>query len=232
MRTLGVPPGVLVCTAEVGGLERFLPPTGCYAGLCRGLDRRPLRSDELSRLVRSELRIRRPKFESFVAIELSEHEMTPTDRPPGVQFVLRTGRCTHSSGDVRGVSSEIASTTLGARSDRDSEGQMTDVLARDLRALTRGQVLAPRDDGYESARAAYNALATGRPAYIFRPADVPDIVAAVRWAVESDLAIGVRGGAHSVAGHSSPEGALLVDLSRWRGATVDPVAQTADALGG
>jgi len=109
---------------------------------------------------------------------------------------------------------------------------MTDVLARDLRALTRGQVLAPRDDGYESARAAYNALATGRPAYIFRPADVPDIVAAVRWAVESDLAIGVRGGAHSVAGHSSPEGALLVDLSRWRGATVDPVAQTADALGG
>src|SRR5690242_11461869 len=113
MRTLGVPPGVLVCTAEVGGLERFLPPTGCYAGLCRGLDRRPLRSDELSRLVRSELRIRRPKFESFVAIELSEHEMTPTDRPPGVQFVLRTGRCTHSSGDVRGVSSEIASTTLG-----------------------------------------------------------------------------------------------------------------------
>ena len=109
---------------------------------------------------------------------------------------------------------------------------MTDVVARDLRALTRGQVLAPGDDDYESARAAYNALATGRPAYIFRPADVPDIVAAVRWAVESDLAIGVRGGGHSVAGHSSPEGALLIDLSRWRGATVDPVARTADALGG
>ncbi len=109
---------------------------------------------------------------------------------------------------------------------------MTDVVVRDLRALTRGQVLTPRDDGYESARAAFNALATGRPAYIFRPADLPDIVAAVRWAVESDLAIGVRGGGHSVAGHSCPEGALLVDLSRWRGATVDPVARTAEALGG
>ena len=57
----------------------------------------------------------------------------------------------------------------------------------DLRARTRGEVLAPRDGGYEAARAAYNALATGQPACIFRPADVPDIVAAVRWAVEVDL---------------------------------------------
>ena len=105
-------------------------------------------------------------------------------------------------------------------------------LARDLRARTRGEVIEPQDAGYEAARAAYNALATGQPAYIFRPADVPDIVAAVRWAREVDLPIGVRGGGHSVAGHSSPNGALLVDLSRWRGAVVDPVAQTADALAG
>jgi FAD/FMN-containing dehydrogenase len=102
----------------------------------------------------------------------------------------------------------------------------------DLRARTRGEVLAPRDGGYEAARAAYNALATGQPALIFRPADVPDIVAAVRWAVDVDLPIGVRGGGHSVAGHSSPNGALLVDLSRWRGAVVDPAARTAEALAG
>jgi FAD/FMN-containing dehydrogenase len=102
----------------------------------------------------------------------------------------------------------------------------------DLRARTRGEVLAPTDDGYEPARAAYNALATGQPACIFRPADVSDIVAAVRWAADVDLPIGVRGGGHSVAGHSSPNGALLVDLSRWRGADVDPVARTAEALAG
>jgi FAD/FMN-containing dehydrogenase len=75
-------------------------------------------------------------------------------------------------------------------------------------------------------------MATGRPAVIFRPVDLPDIIAAVRWAADSGLAIGVRGGGHSVAGHSSPNGALLVDLSRWRGATVDPAAKTADALAG
>jgi FAD/FMN-containing dehydrogenase len=103
---------------------------------------------------------------------------------------------------------------------------------RDLRARTRGEVIEPQDGSYEAARAAYNAMATGRPVCIFRPGDVHDIVAAVRWAAESDLLIGVRGGGHSVAGHSSPNGALLVDLSRWRGANVDPVGRTADALAG
>lgn len=102
----------------------------------------------------------------------------------------------------------------------------------ELRARTRGEVLEPHDGGYEAARAAYNALATGQPACIFRPNDVADLVAAVRWAVDGDLPIGVRGGGHSVAGHSSPHGALLVDLSRWRGAVVDPAARTAEALAG
>jgi FAD/FMN-containing dehydrogenase len=103
---------------------------------------------------------------------------------------------------------------------------------RELRGRTRGEILEPSDSGYEPARAAYNAMAAGRPTAILRPASLADIVAAVRWAADSGLAIGVRGGGHSVAGHSSPEDALLIDLSRWRGATVDPAAKTADALAG
>ena len=50
--------------------------------------------------------------------------------------------------------------------------------------------------------------------------------------MSSGASVGVRGGGHSVAGHSSPDGALLIDMSRWRGATVDPAARTADALAG
>jgi FAD/FMN-containing dehydrogenase len=93
-------------------------------------------------------------------------------------------------------------------------------------------VLEPGDDAYEEARQAFNALALGRPTCIFRPTDVRDVVAAVRLAGEADLSIGVRGGGHSVAGHSTPHDALLIDLSGWRGATVDPTAQTAEALAG
>lgn len=109
---------------------------------------------------------------------------------------------------------------------------MTDAVARDLRARVRGEVLDPDDAGYEPARAAYNALSVGRPAFITRPVDVADVVSAVRWAADVDLPIGVRGGGHSVAGYSSPEAALLVDLSRWRGAAVNPARRTADALAG
>jgi FAD/FMN-containing dehydrogenase len=102
----------------------------------------------------------------------------------------------------------------------------------DLRALVRGRVLVPADADYEAARRPFNALSGGRPLAIVRPVDTRDILAALGWAEAADVGIGVRGGGHSVAGHSSPDGALLVDLSGWRGADVDPVARTADALGG
>ena len=67
---------------------------------------------------------------------------------------------------------------------------------------------------------------------MFRPTDVDDLAAAVRLATEADIAIAVRGGGHGVAGHAVPDDAFVVDLSRWRTATVEPKGQTAEALGG
>ena len=104
-------------------------------------------------------------------------------------------------------------------------------LAR-LHGSTRGRLLAPDHPEYEQNRRPFNAMATGRPVAILQPEGTADIVAAVRWAADLDLAIGVRGGGHSVAGHSAPDGGLLIDLSRWRGAEVDPAARIAVALGG
>ena len=103
---------------------------------------------------------------------------------------------------------------------------------RDLAERTRGQVIMPGDPAYDAARSTFNGMLDRRPVLIFRPADVADVAAAVRWAGEADLPIGVRAGGHSVAGHSMPDGAPVVDLSRWRSVSVDPVAQTAEALGG
>lgn len=102
----------------------------------------------------------------------------------------------------------------------------------DLHAATRGRLLASDHPGYEQTRRSFNAMAAGRPVAILQPDDTADIVAAVTWAADVDVAIGVRGGGHSVAGHSAPDGGLLIDLSKWRGAEVDPAARTAVALGG
>jgi FAD/FMN-containing dehydrogenase len=102
----------------------------------------------------------------------------------------------------------------------------------ELEARTSGRLLAPADPAYEASRRAFNAMATGRPLAIFQPQDVADVVEAVRWAADADVGIGIRGGGHSVAGHSAPDGALLIDVSSWRGAEVDPAGRTADALAG
>jgi len=102
----------------------------------------------------------------------------------------------------------------------------------ELRARTRGRLLAPGHPAYEASRRTFNAMAGGRPIAILQPEDTADIVAAVRWADDADVGVGIRGGGHSVAGHSAPDGALLIDLSTWRGADVDPAGRTAVALAG
>ncbi|HYM84951.1 MAG TPA: FAD-binding oxidoreductase [Candidatus Dormibacteraeota bacterium] len=102
----------------------------------------------------------------------------------------------------------------------------------DLRERARGRLITPDHPAFDASRRTFNAMAGGRPLAILQPDDTADIVAAVRWAGDADVGIGVRGGGHSVAGHSAPDGALLIDLSSWRGAEVDPAGRTAVALGG
>lgn len=85
---------------------------------------------------------------------------------------------------------------------------------------------------FDAARALFNGMLDRHPRLIFRPNDTDDLIAAIRWASEADLAIAVRGGGHSVAGHSMPDDAFVIDLSRWRSATVDPERRMAEVLGG
>jgi FAD/FMN-containing dehydrogenase len=103
---------------------------------------------------------------------------------------------------------------------------------RSLSTRTRGQLVAAGDPGYDEARQTFNGMLDRRPRLLFRPADLADVVTAVRWADEHDLGIAVRGGGHNVAGHSMPDDAFVIDLSRWRGARVDPAGGTVEALGG
>ena len=114
----------------------------------------------------------------------------------------------------------------------DVGGMTIDTLERSLAGRTRGPVIAPDHRLYDSARTLFNGMLDRRPRLIFRPADTDDLVSAVRWASESDVAIAVRGGGHSVAGHSMPDDGFVIDLSRWRYATVDPERRIAEAEGG
>ena len=100
---------------------------------------------------------------------------------------------------------------------------------RDL--LPAGAILAG-DAGYDAARISFNGTLDRRPAAIVSCATTDDVVAAVRAARAAGLPIAIRGGGHSVAGHSLPDDALVVSLDRMRRVDVDPKARIARAGGG
>ena len=101
-----------------------------------------------------------------------------------------------------------------------------------LRENFRGQLILPGDREYDSSRIVWNATADRHPAVIARCTRAEDVVAAVRFAREHDLVIAVRGGGHSVAGFSTCDAGIVIDLSGMRAVHVDPVKRIARVQGG
>jgi FAD/FMN-containing dehydrogenase len=107
--------------------------------------------------------------------------------------------------------------------------QTEDDTIRDLLSI---RAILPGDAAYDTARISFNGILDRRPLAIVSCASTDDVVAAVRGARQAGLPISIRGGGHSVAGHSMPDGALVVSLDRMRGVDVDPEARLAHAGGG
>jgi len=101
-----------------------------------------------------------------------------------------------------------------------------------LRVGIQGDVRAPDDEGYDEARAVYNAMIDRRPELVVGCRDTADVIAAVRFASERGLDVAVRGGGHNVTGFGTVDGGLVIDLSPMHGIRVDPEAGTARAEGG
>lgn len=101
-----------------------------------------------------------------------------------------------------------------------------------LRRGFRGDILRPGDASFERARGIWNAMVQRTPALILRCADGSDVQAAVRTCSASGVLTAVRCGGHSLAGFSSCDGGVVLDLSRLRQVTVDPERRVARAAGG
>lgn len=96
----------------------------------------------------------------------------------------------------------------------------------------RGRVIAPDAEDYHRARRINNAAVDRHPALIVRPIDADDVALAVTQAEERGLPLVVRAGGHSMAGHGTADGAVVLDLSAMRDVEVDAVARTAWAEAG
>ena len=90
-----------------------------------------------------------------------------------------------------------------------------------LQATLSGTLISRHDEGYENERLVWNGMIDKYPALIVRCIDATDVIAAVTFAREQGLAVAVRSGGHSFAGHSTTDGGMLIDLSPMKAITID-----------
>src|SRR5215831_5283735 len=98
------------------------------------------------------------------------------------------------------------------------ETSMTGVVRRQI----AGDLITDVDPGYGEARRVWNGMIDRRPRAIVRASEASDIGPAVALAREHGLRLAVRGGGHSVAGHGTVDGGLVLDLGALRAVGVDP----------
>ena len=101
-------------------------------------------------------------------------------------------------------------------------------LARDF----RGQLLRPPDAPYETARGIWNGMVARRPELIVRCGEVTEVQAAVRACASQGALTAVRCGGHSLAGFSTCDDGVVIDLSGLRSVNVDGASRRGCFAGG
>jgi FAD/FMN-containing dehydrogenase len=102
----------------------------------------------------------------------------------------------------------------------------------ELRDTLNGRVIAPGDPDYDQARTVFVGGIDRHPAVIVKAADASDVARVVVLARETELALAVRSGGHSTAGHGVCEGGIVLDLSGMNALDIDVDHHTAWAQTG
>lgn len=101
-----------------------------------------------------------------------------------------------------------------------------------FRLRIKGQVVLPGDPDYEPAREAKNTIYNRKPAIIVRAEDAADVSRSITFARRFGLKLSVKGGGHSIGGHSVNNGGLVIDMRRMNNIRVDAENRTAWAQSG
>jgi FAD/FMN-containing dehydrogenase len=96
-----------------------------------------------------------------------------------------------------------------------------------LQAGFAGETLTPGHPSYDETRAVFNSMFDRRPAAIARATSPADVAAALSFARTAGLPVAIRAGGHSVAGYSTIDNGLLIDLRPMNRIDIDPVARRA-----
>jgi FAD/FMN-containing dehydrogenase len=102
----------------------------------------------------------------------------------------------------------------------------------DLRSAFNGNVIAPGDAEYDSARTAFYGGIDHHPAVIIRVRNADEVARVVALARETGMELAVRSGGHSAVGHCISDGGITLDLSLMRDLQIDVDTKTAWAEAG
>ncbi len=91
----------------------------------------------------------------------------------------------------------------------------------------KGRVIEPGDPDYDEARTVFYGDVDRRPSAIVKVANADDVARVIAHAREGGLEFAVRSGGHSVAGHSTTEGGIVIDLTDMKKLEIDPERRTA-----
>ena len=95
-----------------------------------------------------------------------------------------------------------------------------------------GRIVTPADDDWDEARAVWNGMIDRQPKAVLQAASPEDVAAGIEAALAHSLPLAVRGGGHNVAGNSTVEGGLVLDLGRMNGVGVNPGTRVVTVAGG
>lgn len=108
----------------------------------------------------------------------------------------------------------------------------TEDVYRNIRAHLKEALLRPGDPQYDKAAPVWNGMFDRKPALLARCRNLADIQTCLRAVRGSSVVTAVRCGGHSLAGFSTCDGGLVVDLSALRDVQVDARARKARFGGG
>ncbi|MFE5142407.1 FAD-binding oxidoreductase [Streptomyces fagopyri] len=94
-------------------------------------------------------------------------------------------------------------------------------------AKLTGRIVRPNDPNYAEASLGWDELFVHYPLVIVYAQKTQDVVNALTWARQHDVALRVRSGGHSLEGWSNVDNGIVIDVSELKSAHIDASARTA-----
>ncbi|WP_432097574.1 FAD-binding oxidoreductase [Streptomyces sp. bgisy100] len=127
---------------------------------------------------------------------------------------------------VTAAAAPVASAAGTASTGTASESAAADSVAGGQARLT-GRIVRPDDPGYADASLGWDELFVHYPLVIVYAQRTQDVVNALTWSRQHDVALRVRSGGHSLEGWSNVDNGIVIDVSELKSVHIDTASRVA-----